>query len=154
MLLLPTLNPPSARRTLRGADFRGISRYITIIIRSIILGDEKRRRGRAAKGPAKIAPLDLLSSRRLSRGKLAWLRLGSTQPIFDNSRSLHRDLYPHARIILRTYVFDLIAGSCRSKLITIRQNRRAESSSLSNVLQITRRERYLICLTHARVNYR
>lgn len=47
MLLVPTLNPPSARhgRTLRGADFRGISRYITIIIRSIILGDQKRERG-------------------------------------------------------------------------------------------------------------
>lgn len=48
MLLLPTLNPPSARRTLRGADFRGISRYITIIIRSIILGDEKGSGGEGA----------------------------------------------------------------------------------------------------------
>lgn len=51
-----------------------------------------------------------LSAVRLSRGKLAWLRLGSTQPIFDNSRSFHRDPYLHARIIPRTYVFyiDLI----------------------------------------------
>lgn len=120
MLLLPTLNPPSARRTLRGADFRGISRYITIIIRSIILGDEKGP-GREGAGENCSPRSPILPPRRLSRGKLAWLRLGSTQPIFDNSRSLHRDLYPHTGIIPRTYVFyiDLITGSCRLSKLTM-----------------------------------
>jgi len=64
VLLLPTLNPPSARRTLRGADFRGISRYITIIIRSIILGDEKgaaRRRGRRKLLPPPPIPYPFLA---------------------------------------------------------------------------------------------
>lgn len=135
MLLLPTLNPPSARRTLRGADFRGISRYITIIIRSIILGDEKgaaRRRGRRKLFSPPLPPprLRALSFPRLSCGKLAWLRLGSTQPIFDNSRSFHRDSHPLVRIIRRSYVFriDLIAHADRPvgrrRSTTVRRRRR------------------------------
>lgn len=132
MLLLPTLNPPSARRTLRGADFRGISRYITIIIRSIILGDGKgagRRRDRrkllpaSPRVPSKTTPLcppPPPSPSPPSRIVLACLSRAANfpgfdsdrpKPIFDNSRSFHRgSVSARARIIPRTYIFhvDLI----------------------------------------------